>query len=128
LALIVCPEFKDEIGHGNPFELICFHGWGIDAGASLIRTMVANRTTDFDPDWIGMIVLLVLDLIKLQLQLYSKSRRTSSKCREESQLGDSQNLIAASCAALEAAIGTCGGGNLAMMPSESFLIGDLPLG
>jgi len=30
--------------------------------------MVANRTTDFNPDWIGMIVLLVSELVKLQHQ------------------------------------------------------------
>src|SRR6266403_445546 len=27
LAFIVCPEFRNEIGHGNPSKLFYFHGW-----------------------------------------------------------------------------------------------------
>src|SRR5438552_2694525 len=36
LALIVSPEFKDEIGHGNPSALI-LSGWALMLGASLIE-------------------------------------------------------------------------------------------
>jgi hypothetical protein len=31
--------------------------------------MVAKQTTDFNPDWIRMIVLLVTELVKLRHQL-----------------------------------------------------------
>ena len=44
--------------------------------------MVANRTTDFNPDWIGMIVLLVSELVKLQHQFELKWLAMASKVWE----------------------------------------------
>jgi len=38
LALIVSPEFKDEIGHGNPSALI-LSGWALMLGGEPYRTM-----------------------------------------------------------------------------------------
>jgi hypothetical protein len=40
-------------------------GWGFDAGGEPDQATVANRTTDFNPDWIKMILLLVSELVKL---------------------------------------------------------------
>jgi hypothetical protein len=67
LPLIVCPESKNEICHGNRSKLIIFSGAGaLMLGASLTHMMGANRTTEFNPGWIGMIVLLVSELVKLR--------------------------------------------------------------
>jgi len=64
LAVIVCPESKNEIGHGNPSELIFY-----TAGKLMLRDepdqAMGNRTTDFNPDWIGMIMLLISEPVKI---------------------------------------------------------------
>jgi len=45
------------------YEFSCNAG-ALMLGASLDQT-IANRTTDFNPDWIRMILLLVSELVKL---------------------------------------------------------------
>ena len=39
--------------------------WGFDTGGEPDQATVANRTTDFNPDWIRRIVRFVSDLVKL---------------------------------------------------------------
>jgi hypothetical protein len=45
------------------------HEFSCTAGALMLGgepdQAIANRTTDFDPDWIRMILLLVVELVKL---------------------------------------------------------------
>jgi len=71
LAFVVCPKSKNEICHGNPSELILFFtGWGFDARGEPDQAKVANRSTDFNPDWIRRIVLFVSELVKLEFIVF----------------------------------------------------------
>src|SRR6266700_2963895 len=64
LAVIVCPKFKDKIGHGNSSEWIFSTAGKLMLGDEPDQA-IGNRTTDFNPDWIGMIVLLISEPVKI---------------------------------------------------------------